>query len=151
MITSLEQLKQFSMGVEVELPPFGEGMPFVARLRRPSMLEMLRDGHIPNSLLVTADALFNGRPSVPEAQDSLHMTKVFDVLEIMCRECLSEPTYDEIQEAGIKLTDEQVMAIFNYAQAGVEALKPFRGKSEDSGTDQHVTSIQPEALATTGD
>lgn len=52
-ITSLQNLKTYTKGQIVELPPFAEGMPFVARLKRPSMLALVKSGKIPNELLVT--------------------------------------------------------------------------------------------------
>ena len=54
------------------------------------------------------------------------MSQMFDVLELMAKETFIEPTYSEIKEAGVDLTDEQMMFIFNYAQQGVKALESFR-------------------------
>lgn len=54
------------------------------------------------------------------------MAQMFDVLELMAQETFVEPTYSEIKDAGIELTDEQMMFIFNYAQQGVKALESFR-------------------------
>ena len=51
---------------------------------------------------------------------------MFDIVTIICQESLIEPSYAEIQEAGLELTDDQMMAIFNYTQTGVRALKNFR-------------------------
>ena len=39
-----------------------------------------------------------------------------------------EPTMKEIESSGVELSDEQIMAIFNYTQAGVSTLKNFRQK-----------------------
>ena len=57
-VTSIEELKQYSNGTVVELPCFAEGQPFVARLKRPSLLGMVKQGKIPNTLLVRANELF---------------------------------------------------------------------------------------------
>ena len=43
-----------------------------------------------------------------------------------------EPSLQQIKDSGVELTDEQYMAIFNYTQKGIEALKPFRGKQENT-------------------
>ena len=37
-----------------------------------------------------------------------------------------EPTYDDVINAGLELSDDQMMAIFNYTQSGVKALENFR-------------------------
>lgn len=125
-VTSIDELKRYSSGAVVELPCFAEGQPFVARLKRPSLLGMVKQGKIPNTLLVRANELFvqDGTGFDPDEQDM--MSQMFDVLELLARETFVEPTYTEIKEAGIELTDEQMMFIFNYAQQGVKALESFR-------------------------
>lgn len=126
-VTSIEELKQYSTGgAVVELPCFAEGQPFVARLKRPSLLGMVKQGKIPNTLLVRANELFvqDGTGFDPDEQDM--MSQMFDVLELLASETFVEPTYSEIKKAGIELTDEQMMFIFNYAQQGVKALESFR-------------------------
>lgn len=125
-ITTIEQLKQYSSGVIVELPPFAEGQPFFAKLKRPSLLGMVRQGKIPNTLLVRTNELFvqDGTGFDPDEQDM--MSQMFDVLELMAKETFVEPTYEQMKDAGVELTDEQMMFIFNYAQQGVRALESFR-------------------------
>ena len=44
----------------------------------------------------------------------------------MGKASLEEPSFDDIKEAGLELTDEQMMAIFSYSQEGVKALESFR-------------------------
>lgn len=128
-ITSLSQLTKYTEGQVVELPSFAEGQPFVARIRRPSMLALAKSGKIPNSLLSTANGLFlgNGKGKT----DDRYLQEVFGVLDVICDACFLEPTWKELREAGIELTDDQYMFIFNYTQTGVKALEPFRGKQGD--------------------
>ena len=123
-ITSLSQLTKYTEGQIVELPSFAEGQPFVARIRRPSMLALAKAGKIPNSLLKTANSLFNGDSRDSQKDD--YLKNVFDVLDVVCEACFLEPTYAQLQEAGIELTDDQYMFIFNYTQTGVKALDSFR-------------------------
>ena len=47
------------------------------------------------------------------------------LLEI-ARAALVKPSFDELEEAGIELTDEQLVAIFQFTQLGVKALDRFR-------------------------
>ena len=129
-VTSIEELKKVAFGEVVELPSFVQGVPFYARLKRPSMLAMTKSGRIPNELLVEANKLFvNGTASVAtqNQMDSEMMKGLFDVLDIICEDSFVEPKYKELKENGIQLTDEQQLFVFSYAQRGVDALKSFRG------------------------
>lgn len=124
-VTSLEQLKQYANGNIVRLPDFAEGQPFYAKLKRPSILGMAKQGKIPNSLLVKTNELFVQSGSLDTEENSM-MQEIYDVIELIASETFVEPTYDEIKSTGIQLTDEQMMFIFNYSQQGVKALESFR-------------------------
>lgn len=124
-ITSLAELKQYKEGCIVELPPFGINQPFVAVLRRPSIMGLASEGKIPNALLETAEGLFSGKNSGSKSGAQI-LTEMKGVLDIVAKEALVNPSYDEIEEAGVKLSDDQLIAIFNYSQEGVKALKSFR-------------------------
>lgn len=124
-VTSLEQLKQYADGNIVRLPDFAEGQPFIARLKRPSILGMAKQGKIPNSLLVKTNELFVQSGSLDTEENSM-MQEIYDVIDLIASETFVEPTYDEIKSTGIELTDEQMMFIFNYSQRGVKALESFR-------------------------
>lgn len=124
-VTSLEQLKQYANGNIVRLPDFAEGQPFVAKLKRPSILGMAKQGKIPNSLLVKTNELFVRSGSLDTEENSM-MQEIYDVIDLIASETFVEPTYDEIKSTGIELTDEQMMFIFNYSQQGVKALESFR-------------------------
>lgn len=126
-ITSIESLKDYSKGALVQLPDFSEGQEFVARLRRPSMLALVKNGSIPNSLLRSANSLFEGgAASVLMTEDDNAMEQLFSIMDKICEASFVEPSYEAIKEAGIELTDEQMMFIFNYSQNGVKSLDSFR-------------------------
>lgn len=127
-VTSILDLQEYAKGAVVELPGFAEGQPFVARLRRPSMLVLAKSGKIPNELLATADSLFNGTKRATNNPNALK--EITGILEIMAEAALVEPSYSDLKEVGLDLTDEQFMAIFNYTQAGVRALDSFRSQHE---------------------
>lgn len=130
VVTPIEDLIKESMGTLIELPPFTAGSHFVARLKRPSMLALIRSGKIPNSLINTANELF-AKSSV-DTKDSQSMSNLFGVLDVLCEACFVEPTYKQLRDAGIELTDDQLIFIFNYTQKGVSALSNFRPQPEDS-------------------
>lgn len=124
-VTSLEQLKQYANGNIVRLPDFAEGQPFYAKLKRPSILGMAKQGKIPNSLLVKTNELFVQSGSLDTEENNM-MQEIYDVIDLIASETFVEPTYEEIKSTGIQLTDEQMMFIFNYSQQGVKALESFR-------------------------
>lgn len=125
-VTSIEDLKNYASGTVVEMPPFAEGQPLVARLKRPSILGMAKQGRIPNTLLVKANELFLQNGAGLDAEEEDTMKQLYDVLDLIARETLVEPTYEEIKSVGLELTDEQMMFLFNYSQQGVKALESFR-------------------------
>lgn len=126
VVTSLEQLKEYSKGSIVEFPPFAEGQEFYARVKRPSLLSMVKQGKIPNELLVRANELFVQDGAGFDSEEKNLMEQMYDIMELMAEETFVEPTYSEMKEIGIQLTDEQMMFVFNYAQQGVRALESFR-------------------------
>ena len=50
VVTPIDDLVKMSQGTLVELPPFVKGQPFVAQLKRPSMLALVRAGKIAEML-----------------------------------------------------------------------------------------------------
>lgn len=127
-ITSFEDLRNYASGTVVRFPDFAEGQPFVARVRRPSLLVLAKSGKIPNSLLTTAGSLFTGAGGGMNANDPKMLGEVHDVCEVICEAALIQPTLADIHNAGIELSDDQLMAIFSYTQTGVKALESFRKK-----------------------
>lgn len=125
-VTSIEDLKNYASGTIVEMPPFAEGQPLIARLKRPSILGMAKQGKIPNSLLVKANELFLQNGAGLDAEEEDTMKQLYDVLDLIAKETLVEPTYEDIKSVGLELTDEQMMFLFNYSQQGVKALESFR-------------------------
>lgn len=125
-VTSIEQLKQDSSGELVELPKFKNNSEFVARLRRPSLLKLVRSGKIPNTLLTKTNELFIESGKGFDTDDTKLLDELFEVLEIIAGETFIEPKYEDIVNAGIELTDEQLMFLFTYSQQGVQDLENFR-------------------------
>ena len=123
-ITSIDDLKKYSEGEVIELPKFSSGMPFVAKLKRPSLMFLAKIGKIPNTLLPFANELFYGSDKNKRDNDALQ--KTFEVIEIMCEAAFVEPSYADIKANGIQLTDQQYLAVFNYTQSGVKTLSSFR-------------------------
>lgn len=125
-VTTISDLQSYANGTIVRFPDFAEGQPFVARVRRPSMLVLAKQGKIPNKLLSSANSLFTKGGSGVDSDNDNMLSDIYSITEIMCEAALIEPTYQQIKDAGIELSDDQLMAIFNYTQTGVKALDSFR-------------------------
>lgn len=125
-ITSVSDLQSYAAGTVVRFPDFTEGQPFVARVRRPSLLVLAKSGKIPNSLLSAAGELFTKGGGAMDSDNDKMLGDMYDIMHIICEAALVQPTLAEIEGAGVQLSDDQMMAIFNYSQAGVKALESFR-------------------------
>lgn len=123
-VTTIEQMVEYNKGTIVRLPDFADGQPFVARVRRPSLLVLVKSGKIPNSLLNQATDLFkNGAGSLGEENT---VSDLYSIMEAICEAALVKPSYTDIKKADLTLNDEQMMALFSYTQQGIKALESFR-------------------------
>ena len=130
-VTTIDQLKIMAGGEIVKMPPFIEGQDFYAKLRRPSMLKLVQSGKIPNSLLRTANMMFSGEVEGELDRDDEFMGDMFDLIDVLADSVFVEPSWSDMKQAGIELTDEQYMFIFNYTQKGVQAIEPFSPDKEN--------------------
>ncbi len=127
-VTTATDLQSYAAGIVVRLPDFGDGQPFFARVRRPSMLVLAKQGKIPNSLLTTAAELFSKGGGGLDFDNENMLSDMYDIMDVIATAALIEPSMAEIKAAGLELTDDQMMVIFNYTQSGVKALEPFRAE-----------------------
>lgn len=123
-VTSIQDFIKQSQGEVVELPGFTSEPVFV-KLKRPSLLGLVKQGKIPNALLTRTNELFSNDVGIDPTDDNM-MGELSEVLELIAGESFVEPTYQKIKDAGVELTDEQLMAVFNYSQKGVKGLESFR-------------------------
>lgn len=133
-VTTIDQLKVMAGGEIVKMPPFIEGQDFYAKLRRPSMLKLVQSGKIPNSLLRTANMMFSGEVEGELDRDDEFMKDMFDLIDVLADSVFVEPSWSDMKQAGIELTDEQYMFIFNYTQKGIQAVEPFSEDKKDTAT-----------------
>lgn len=125
--TSIHEMMAHAGGQLVKLPPFNEGVPCVVKLKRVSLMALMKHGKIPNQLLNSATSLFNtgkiADESATNKEDYLKQTS--QMLDVFARASLVEPTYEQLEQAGVELTDLQLAAIFSYSQSGVKDLERF--------------------------
>ncbi len=139
VVTSIEELVDYNRGTVIELPPFGPNQPFIARIRRPSMMGLAKSGKIPNQLLDAANRMFFGDKGRNVKYDQEALKQTFDVIDVLCDAAFVEPTYSELKSVGVELSDDQYMFIFNFIQQGVKALDSFRGEQRDI---QSIEAVQ---------
>lgn len=142
-LTSLTQLQEYAKGQLVQLPDFAEGQPFVARLKRPSLLALAKAGKIPNELLYSAEGLFASSKNQKESTESSGViNEMCNMLDAVCEASFVSPTYQAIKDAGIELTDDQRTFVFQYCQQGVKALDNFRTESRNNRGSTVIQSVQ---------
>lgn len=124
-VTSIEEILAYKDGVIIELPGFVPDKPFFARVKRPSLMALASSGKIPNSLMSQATDIFAKGANAMVGTNSTVIKDVYDVVKIVCSAALVEPSMQQLNDNGIELTDEQLMAIFSYTQEGIKALERF--------------------------
>ena len=130
-ITSLEQLQAIKQTEIVELPSFEDGTPLVVEIKKPNMMQLLTSGKIPNTLLSVATEMFNGKTGQvmgKASEDVKTLKELVGMMEILAEASLVKPSYKDIKELNIQLTENQLMAILMYSQGGIKSLEKFRNQ-----------------------
>lgn len=130
-VTELSKLIESAKGEIVQLPGFTEDVPFFARVRKPSLLGLVKAKKIPNNLLIKTNELFVQDGTGFDTDDANMMEDLCNVLDVIAQETLVEPSYDDLKNNGVELTDQQRTALFSYSQQGIKALEPFCTVEED--------------------
>ena len=142
-ITNLAALEKAANGEIVALPGWTEEQPFVARLKRASMI---RAGKIPNPLIAAAQKLYEG---LNKSRANATFEETAKVMRLVVEEALAEPTMEQLKAAGLDLTEEQADQIYLYAIKGAKVLEAFRSQpanrqSDPSGDDVQAAPQQPD-------
>ncbi len=107
---------------EVELSGW-DGGTVTMKLRRPSLVEMIVGDYIPNPLLATVGKLFRANAAELAQVNQVEQSKA---LHCIAGRALVEPTLEELEAAGVSLTDDQYMEIYAYVIGGAAHLERFR-------------------------
>ena len=75
----------------------------------------------------------------------LNAKEYTELLEIILKEVLVSPTYEEFERNGLSLTDTQRSELFIYSQRGVEQLKTFREKYTHNTNFDNEQEVQDKA------
>ena len=138
-VTSLSDIKREAEGELVKLKGWSN-KPFVARLKRCSMMGLVSKGVIPNSLMAVADELFNGKSK----NSKTSMTDSAKILKIIATEVLAEPRMEDLDKMDVQLTDEQ-------SQRGLKGLQSFRKEQADYANHQRLKLLQTTTQSDNGD
>ena len=96
------------------------------RVKRPSFYAMIAGDAALNPLIPELDKLFIRHDRSGHTSPGSSFAKA---LTRIARECLVEPSFDELTAAGVQLTDDQLVELSLYATEGAEALRSFRRRA----------------------
>lgn len=136
---SNEKLTELAKGTEIELPGFTAGETISVRLRRPSLMLLAAEGKIPNALLASSKTFLKKAKKAPFTQ------RTGEIFRIVAMASLVSPSWEELQSAGLNLTDLQLLYIYNFSQTGVDTLRRFREKQRADKLPDHGESVSAEA------
>lgn len=126
---------------ELTLPGWQPDAEITVRVRRPSLYAMLAANAALNPLIPELNKLFVRHDHGSVSQPTNAYAKA---LIAIAKECLTEPTYAQLEEAGVQLTDEQLLQLSLYATEGMEWLCSFRARLRNR-TGQHGGIVQDAA------
>jgi hypothetical protein len=135
-MTDLQETARAYASQRVALPGWGGGDDFECALRRPGLVSMAAAaGFVPNPLMSAVEEMFFPSEKAVRMPPEQQAKALYEI----ARCALVSPTMDELNEAGLMLTDEQYLAIYAFALKGVEGLRRFRdgigGKPGGHGAD----------------
>lgn len=136
-VTNMEELKKMAECDVIKLPRFKAEIPFNVKVKRVSLLNLVRTGTIPNKLLSAAEELFYGKQS----SKGVDLKQLTDVMFIMAENALVEPSVKDLKSVGLELTDEQIVSLFNYTQEGLKDLESFREEQKDNVSDSDKQTV----------
>jgi len=128
-ITSIEEFRNQSQPL-VDIVGFEPGEYITIRLKRVSLMSLVKTGKIPNALLKKATELFtgskdkNGKPDEARVLENIgELDGINEIIDTVCDAAMVEPRFDDVKEF---LTDDQKTEIFQWTQGGIKALESFR-------------------------
>ena len=133
-VVSFEELKESQTAI-IPIPNAKNDGTIYVRAKRVALSTLVQSGGIPNELLkavfgVLGDAKKEGKLidagiGADDDEKAVEQWKSFArVLDVVARQALVEPTYEQFEEAG-GLTTEQLTALYMWVQQGFEAVSGF--------------------------
>ena len=132
-VTSLEQLKNIKVTDIVNLGKFEDGTELIAEVKKPNLMQLMVEGKVPNTLMSAAMGMFkkgSGELVGKAVEDIDALKELVGMMEVFAEASLVNPSYQQIKDIGLHLTENQLIGILQFAQGGVKALEDFRMQSE---------------------
>lgn len=144
--TTLEQLKAIKKTEVVSLGAFDDGTELIAEVQRPYLLDLITSGKIPNSLLTAAMTMFKDGAGtvVKQSVDSVEaLQQMVGLMKALAESCLVNPSYANISDCGLRLSQDQLMNILAYVQGGASHLENFRNQQSSNEGNKSESNVQP--------
>lgn len=151
--------KSIDSGYQVEITGFRadedpeDSFPCV--LKKIDLLAWLINGKVPNELITAVEDLFNiskaKKKTVEEYNDIDQIREGYKLNEWIARESMVEPKFDDLKDAGIYLSQEQLLDIYIFQMHGVNALKQFRDLNKNAQFNDRIEALLEEAVGNPGD
>lgn len=135
-ILSIDQLREMAYTV-IDIPSFDGQSTIKVKVQKPRIMVLISQGKIPNPLMSVASKMVKNKGKESDF-DIEQGSKIF---ELYCFACLVEPVYEEMKDI---ITDDQILAIFDWAIEGASALEPFRTIEADGTGDNSSEKIPEE-------
>ncbi len=134
---TIEELKKVKTQI-IQISDFsGEGT-FNVEVRRPSLLTLATSGNIPNELIGDVNDLFFGK----KEEKDIEIAKLKEIYDGIVKATLVSPTFEELKENDIQLTEVQIGELYKYVVGGVKELKYFREIQNSTKTAQYEQILQ---------
>ena len=134
---TIEELKKVKTQI-IQISDFsGEGT-FNVEVRRPSLLTLATSGNIPNELIGDVNDLFFGK----KEEKDIEMSKLKEIYDGIVKATLVSPTFEELKENDIQLTEVQIGELYKYVVGGVKELKYFREIQNSTKIAQYEQILQ---------
>lgn len=141
-VISAQEFKNKAVSI-ISIPGFQEGETFEIKVKNLSIVGLISAGKIPNALMQTVKNAFAGlksSASTEEAEASVidKAEQIGNLLDIVCKEAMVEPLFDEVKDV---MNDSQKLAVFSFTQGGVQELEPFLSVEGDTRPANDVKDI----------
>ncbi len=134
-VISIEELRKQATTV-IEIPNFDNSGTIKVRVQKPRLMAMASQGKIPNHLLGIVNTMMFGNK---KEKKEVNITDIAKTYELYCRACLVEPDYEEIKDI---ITDDQMIAIFDFATEEVSQLDTFRNNKGNATSDNNGEQVR---------
>jgi len=137
-VLSIEKLREMAFNY-IEIPNFNGQGTITVQVQKPRIMAMAAEGKIPNPLLSVASKMAGSKGSAKTDENAfVDSSKVF---ALYCKACLVNPKYDDMKDI---ITDDQMLAIFNWAMGEVNEIEPFRKEQGNGSSDNNEQEVQGE-------